>query len=79
MSADFLVVESVPGSNAPYAVFFNVEKAKRLDGYDAAMFVTSAHPKPNLPNRLPAVTFRTLVDHKVQGKALSGRLSGPWL
>ena len=68
--ADFLIVESRPGTNAPYVVFFNVEKAKKLDGYDAAMFVTSAHPKPNLPTKLPAVTFRTLIDYRVQGKKL---------
>ena len=29
--ADFLVVESLPGVNAPYVIFFNVEKAKKID------------------------------------------------
>ena len=68
---EFLVVAGLPGTNAPYVAFFKIERAKKHDGYDAAMFVTSAHPKPNLPERLPAVTFRTLVDYRVQGKKLS--------
>jgi hypothetical protein len=68
--AEFLVVEGLPGTNAPYVAFFNVERAKRRDGFDAAMFVTSAHPKPNLPEKLSAVTFRTLIDYRVQGKLL---------
>jgi hypothetical protein len=68
---NFLVVESLPGTNAPYVAFFNIEKATKLDGYDAAMFITSAHPRPGLPERLPAVTFRTLVDYRVQGKELT--------
>jgi hypothetical protein len=67
---NFLVVETATGSNAPYVAFFNVEKAKKIDGYDAAMFVTSAHPRPGLPERLPAITFRTLIDYRVQGKRL---------
>lgn len=68
---NFLVVESVRGANAPYVAFFNIEKAKKADGYDAAMFVTSAHTRPGLPDKLPAVTFRTLVDYRVQGKKLT--------
>jgi len=68
--SNFLVVESVGEHNAPYVAFFDVERAKRADGYDAAMFVTSAHLRPNLPDRLPAVSFVTLVDYKVQGKDL---------
>ena len=69
--AEFLVVDGLPGMNAPYVAFFNIEKAKKRDGYDAAMFVTSAHPKPNLPDKLSAVTFRTLVAYRVQGKKLT--------
>lgn len=68
--ANFLVVESLPQQNAPYVAFFNFEKAKKVDGYDAAMFVTSAHLRPNLPDRLPAVSFATLVDYRIQGKQL---------
>lgn len=69
--ANFLVVETLDGFNAPYVAFFNVEKAHRGDAYDAVMFVTSAHLRPALPNRLPAVTFATLIDYTVQGKKLT--------
>src|SRR5262249_49761116 len=68
--SNFLIVESISGQNAPYVAFFDVERAKKSDGYNAAMFVTSAHLKPNLPDRLPAVSFATLVDYRVQGKSL---------
>jgi hypothetical protein len=49
--ANFLVVESLSEENAPYVAFFSVERAKG-DGYDAAMFVTTAHLKPALPDKL---------------------------
>lgn len=65
--ATFLVIESVPGANAPYVAFFNAEKAKKHDGYDVAMFVTSAYVKPKLPNKLPAVTLSTLIDYRFKG------------
>jgi hypothetical protein len=68
--ANFLIVESPSQQNAPYAIFFDVEKAKKADGYDAAMFVTSAHLKPNLPDKLPPVTFATIVDYRIHGKLL---------
>ena len=68
--SNFLVVESLPGANAPYVAFFNVERAKKLDGYDLAMFIISAHLKPELPNRLPAVTFYTLIDYRFRGRPL---------
>lgn len=50
---NFLVVESVQGANAPYVPFFNIEKAKQADGYDAAMFVTSAHTSPGFQISCP--------------------------
>jgi hypothetical protein len=68
--ANFLVVESAPGTNAPYVAFFNAEKAKKRDGYDVAVFVTSAHLRPELPDKLPAVTFATLVDYVFRRKKL---------
>jgi hypothetical protein len=68
--ANFLIVESIGEHNAPYVAFFDVERAKKLDGYDAAMFVTSAHLRPRLPDRLPAISFATLVDYRIQGKAI---------
>ena len=69
--ANFLVVENVDGANAPYVAFFKIEKATKIDGYDAAMFVTSAHLKPALPSKLPAVTFSTVVDYTVRNKQLT--------
>jgi hypothetical protein len=68
--ANFLIVESLSQANAPYVAFFDVEKAKKSDGVDAAMFVTSAHLKPELPDRLPAVSFATVVDYRIRGKLL---------
>jgi hypothetical protein len=68
--ATFLVVESEPGANSPYVAFFSAAKAKKQDGYDVAMFVTSAYLKPNLPDRLPSVTLATLIDYCVKGKPL---------
>jgi hypothetical protein len=67
---NFLIVESMTQQNAPYVAFFNIERAQTLEGYDAAMFVTSAHLRPKLPDRLPAISFATLVDHRVQGKTI---------
>jgi hypothetical protein len=68
--ATFLIIECQPGANAPYVAFFNAAKAKKQDGYDVAMFVTSAHLRPNLPERLPAVTFATLIDYCFKGKPM---------
>jgi hypothetical protein len=68
--ANFLILESVAQHNAPYAIFFDVEKSKKADGCDAAMFVTSAHLRPDLPDKLPPVTFATIVDYSVRGKTL---------
>lgn len=68
--SNFLIVENVLGENAPFIAVFNVEKAKKEDGHDVAMFVTSAHLRPALPDRLPAVTFATLIDHTVRGRPL---------
>ena len=60
---NFMLIEQ-PLGGPPYAIFFNVEKAKTKTA-DAVMFVASAYEKPNLPakSRIPSITFRTLV-HK---------------
>jgi hypothetical protein len=68
--SNFLIVESLSQQNAPYVAFFDVEKAKKSGGVDAVMFVTSAHLRPKLPDRLPAVSFATLVDYRIRGKIL---------
>jgi hypothetical protein len=65
---NYLIVENLPGVNGPYAVFFNVEKAKSRD-FDAAMFVVSAYEKPDLPplRRLDSITFPTLISKTSSG------------
>ena len=68
--ANFIIVESLSQQNAPYVIFFDIEKAKKADGYDATMFVTSAHLRPELPDKLPPVTFATIVAYRIQGKQL---------
>ena len=68
--SNFLIVESLSQRNAPYVAFFDIEKATKLDGVDAVMFVTSAHLRPKLPDRLPSVSFATIVDCRIQGKTL---------
>jgi hypothetical protein len=64
---NFLLVENLPGVEGPYAVFFNIEKAKNLKGVDASLFIVSAYAKPSLPpkRKLPAITFATLVSKTV--------------
>ncbi|HEV7600187.1 MAG TPA: hypothetical protein VGO49_07995 [Bradyrhizobium sp.] len=68
--SNFLIVESLSQQNAPYVAFFDIEKAKKSDGVDAVMFVTSAHLRPKLPDRLPAISFATIVDYRIQEKTL---------
>ncbi|MCL4671836.1 MAG: hypothetical protein KJZ64_02635 [Sphingomonadaceae bacterium] len=68
---NFMLIEQ-PLGGPPYAVFFNVERAK-LKSADAVMFVASAYEKPNLPakSRLPSITFRTLIHKTVRGEKIS--------
>ncbi|WP_247409228.1 hypothetical protein [Bradyrhizobium sp. 150] len=68
---NFLIVELPGEGNAPYVAFFDVEKAKKADGFDGAMFVTSAHLRLKLPEKLPAVSFITVVDYRISGKKLT--------
>ena len=63
----FMVIEDVEGAGAPYVVFFEMMKA-RIKGIDVIMNVRSAHPRPNLPDRLPVITFMTLVAKKAIGQ-----------
>lgn len=67
---NFLLIEDLPGVEGPYAVFFNIEKAKNLKGIDASLFIVSAYAKPGLPpkKKLPAITFATLVSKTVAGE-----------
>jgi hypothetical protein len=75
-NSNFLIVESVSDESGPFIAVFNIQKAKD-DGHDVAMFVTSAHLRPALPKRLPAVTFATLMDYKVRGRPLTPAPSRP--
>lgn len=69
---NFLLIEDLPGVVGPYAVFFNVEKAK-AKGLDASLFVVSAYPKPNMPPKksLLAVTMPTLIGKTVRGEKVT--------
>lgn len=66
-----MLIHDLPGLAGPYAVFFNVQKAKSKE-FDAAMFVVSAYEKPKLPSRgkLPAITFATLIAKTVRGEPI---------
>lgn len=69
---NYLLVENLPGVVGPYAVFFNIERAK-IANVDAAMFVVSAYPKPALPpvRELPRITFATLVAKTARGEVVT--------
>jgi hypothetical protein len=64
LEAKMLLVEDDAG--VPYTVFFNIESALEKN-LDAVMFIVSAYRKPNLPDRLPAVKFWSLVDKASKG------------
>ena len=65
----YLLLERLPGMNAPYVVAFKIARAKdRL--HDPTMFVVSAHERPGLPPNLPAIRVGTLVSLTVQGKPI---------
>lgn len=66
---NYLLVHDLRGLNAPYAVFFNMEKAKSKD-FHAAMFVVSAYEKPDLPRKLAKITFNTLMAKTVKGEPI---------
>jgi hypothetical protein len=66
---NYMLVDQ-PLGGPPYAVFFNVERAKAIRGVDALMFVVSAYEKPGLParHRLPSISFATLISKTVRGE-----------
>jgi hypothetical protein len=68
-SRNFMLLDQ-PLGGPPYAIFFKLSRSKGLKGIDARMFVVSAYEKPNLPppNRLPAISFATLVSKTVRGE-----------
>jgi len=69
---NMLCVEWLPGTNGPYAVFFNLQRW-RGPGLQVALNVESAYVKEGLPDRLPATTFATLVATVAKG----GRITVP--
>lgn len=68
---NYMLVDQ-PLGGAPYAVFFNIERTKTVKSVDASMFVVSAYEKPSLPNknRLPSISFATLVSKTVLGQPI---------
>jgi hypothetical protein len=69
---NYLLIEDMPGLRGPYAVFFNLAKARGTD-FDVNLFVVSAYPKPNLPmrKRLEAITMPTLIGKTVRGEPIT--------
>jgi hypothetical protein len=69
---NYLIVEAVDGMRGAYAIFFKLEKAKRIHKVDAVMFVVSAYEKRNLPtkSRLPSISFATLIAKTVRGERI---------
>ena len=66
---NYLIVRDIDGLVGPYVMFFSLARA-RFEGFDLTMFVDSAYLKPNLPNKLDAVFFSTLVEKTVKGLKL---------
>lgn len=64
----YLLVEQLEGFSGPYAVFFKAEKASSIKNIDVIIFVVSAYEKPKLPQRLPKITFATLVANVAAGR-----------
>jgi len=67
---NYLIIENLTGLRGPYAIFFNVEKARSKE-FDVAMFVVSAYEKPNLPKNLPKITFATLIGKTSRGERMT--------
>ena len=72
---NFMFVENVPGLQGPYAIFFNIERARNLPGIDATMFVVSAYEKLALPpiRSLQAITMPTLVGKTLGSKPITNK------
>ncbi len=65
----YLLLDRLPGLNAPYVVAFKVAKAKDRS-HDATMFVVSAHERPSLPSDLRVIKVGTLISLTMQGKPI---------
>lgn len=68
---NFMLIEQ-PLGGAPYAVFFNIEKATNVKGIDATMFIISAYQKDNLPakRKIPSISFATLVSKTIRNEPI---------
>lgn len=69
---NYLLIEDLPGLSGPYAIFFNLGRA-RDRAFDVNLFVVSAYPKPNLPprRRLSAITMPTLIGKTARGERIT--------
>jgi hypothetical protein len=65
-----LLIDQIDGLNAPYVVAFKMEKSTTR-GVHAAMFVVSAHDRPDIRPNQPAIRLATLVDLTIQGKEIN--------
>ncbi len=68
--SNFLLVRATPGAAGPYAIFFDVARA-RAKGIDVIVFVDSAYTKPNLPTKLPVIGFSKLLDKTAKGEPVT--------
>jgi hypothetical protein len=64
------LLSRMPWSEIRQASRKGLGAARKQDGFDVTMFVTSAYIKRNLPDKLPAVTLTTLIDSCFRGKRL---------
>lgn len=64
-----LCVDYPLARQAPYAIFFEMWAAQS-GSLDAVMSIRSAYEKPNLPQRLPAISFRSLTGAIVAGRSV---------
>ena len=62
----FLIGREIEGIAHPYAVIFNLEKMKK-EIADANVFVVTAFEKDDMPKRVAAISFPTLVSKRVRG------------
>ena len=70
---NFMLIEDIDGSPAPYVIYFDILKASNNPNHDLVMQVRSAHPKPEIPEMVAPITFKRLVE----ASYLSNQLTRP--
>lgn len=65
---NYLLIENLVGTNAPYVIVFKVDRGERKR--DATMFIVSAHDRPGMSLNQPSIRLGTLIALTVQGKPI---------